>query len=249
MPSLSFRKKKHPIAQPRSANHVYIVEYPKSGITWLSTILANLALQTSGREDLRVTFANLRMIIPDIHLGQEIGDPVYTSPPIRFIKSHSTFRADYTFSIYLARHPVRVADSYYRYMKNRGRFTGSFSEFIHNRRFGVGSWCEHVDSWLKGPPRGGILHLIRYEDLVKDAIGEIEELCRNLGWFVSRDSIRIAVERSSSEHMRESEELFIKHDPRYSAGFVKGRRTNISKDDEAYILNRCRTQLDMLNYR
>ncbi len=42
---------------------VYLVEFPKSGITWLSTIISNCFLQYSGKKQ-QATFYNIQQLIP-----------------------------------------------------------------------------------------------------------------------------------------------------------------------------------------
>lgn len=246
--STRFLKNNNLVAQPVQSNDVYIVEYPMSGITWLSTILANLALPSSGREDFEVTFANLRLLNPDIHHGTELGTPIYHSPPLRFIKSHAAFQAGYKFSIYLVRHPQKVASSYYRYMGKRGHIDMPFGRFSRDPKIGIKTWCDHVDSWLEGNPKGGILHLMRYEDLLEDSLGELRDLCRNLGWRVTDEMIIDAIERSRVSQMKVSEELFVSRDPRYRSGFVKSQELIISDEDDQYIEETCKTQINLLGY-
>ena len=224
-------RKKSVVATPPQMNDVYLVEYPKSGITWLSTILANMALQDSGMANFAVTFSNLRFIIPDIHHGTEIGQPIYSSPPLRFIKSHSLFEQRYRYSVYLARHPISVSSSYYRYLTNRSRIDISFGDFVRDKRFGVQSWCEHVDSWLSGPPKGGVLHLLRYEDLSEDPLKTVKRLCENLGWVVEDEAIKTVLAKSSIGEMKRTERIFTDHDTRYAPGFVKGGALDISAPD------------------
>ena len=50
------------------SNVIIVSEFPKSGVTWLSFILANLILQDSDK--LKPSFFNLRTIIPE--LGQYV---------------------------------------------------------------------------------------------------------------------------------------------------------------------------------
>lgn len=236
------------VATPAQANDVYIVEFPKSGITWISTVIANLALDASGVKDFDVTFTNLRTIVPDIHLGTEIGPTPYTVPPLRFIKSHSGFNPRYKLAIYLARHPLAVFNSYYRYRRRLGHTGLSFSAFLRDDTFGVETWCRHVDGWLTRAPQGGILHLVRYEDMEIDPIAAVGAICANFGWKVSPEKISWAVEKASVGAMKESEALFNSHDPRYEAGFVKGERTAVSSADREYINDTCKSQLQLLGY-
>lgn len=236
------------VASPPHPNDVYIVEFPKSGITWLSTMIANLALDASGVKDFDVTFTNLRTIIPDIHLGAELGNMPYTMPPLRFIKSHSEFTPHYKLVIYLARHPLAVFNSYYRYCCRLG-YTGlSFSAFLRDEEFGIDNWCRHIDGWLTGAPQGGILHLIRYEDMVTDPMKAVGGICANFGWKVAPEKINWAVEKSSAAAMKESEEIFNRYDPRYGPGFIKGEPLNVNDTDREYILDRAKSQIRLLGY-
>lgn len=236
------------VATPSQANDVYIVEFPKSGITWISTVIANLALDASGVKDFGVTFTNLRTIVPDIHLGTELGPTPYTVPPLRFIKSHSGFNPRYKLAIYLARHPLAVFNSYYRYRRRLGHTGLSFSAFLRDDRLGVATWCRHVDGWLTSPPQGGILHLVRYEDMETDPVAAVGAICANLGWEVTPEKIAWAVEKASVEKMKQSEALFNRHDPRCGPGFVKGIPFDVSDADREYILEACKSQIQLLGY-
>lgn len=84
---------KNNIFYPRNPRHddVYIVELPKSGITWLSTIIANINLLESN-EKIKITFYNVHQYIPDIHSSLNINyHPLWSFPKFRFIKSHDTY--------------------------------------------------------------------------------------------------------------------------------------------------------------
>ncbi len=97
---------------------LYLVEYPKSGATWLSTILANTALIESGKTE-RATFVTARKYIPDIHISRDIGELGYTIPSNRIIKSHDLYNSRYCFVIYLVREPFDVMTSYYNFMMKK----------------------------------------------------------------------------------------------------------------------------------
>jgi len=60
-------------------NDVYVVEFPKSGVTWLSTILANMALISSGREEV-ASFTGLQIFVPDIHVTRDVGRVAHRTP-------------------------------------------------------------------------------------------------------------------------------------------------------------------------
>ena len=81
--------KKLPTKQKNS--DIYIVEFPKSGITWFSTLIANINLIESHSIQ-RATFYNIQQLVPDIHMNRNVLDsPMWETPKCRFIKSHFEF--------------------------------------------------------------------------------------------------------------------------------------------------------------
>lgn len=235
-------------ADPRYTD-VYIVEFPKSGVTWLSTILANAALQQSGRPEI-ATFGNAHWFVPDIHLSRWVGSPTFDCPPCRLIKSHSIWNPNYNFVIYLVRHPLAVMRSYFRFLNEHdGTRYRDFHEFCTNRRMGIPAWKRHINSWLTGPVVGNRLHLVRYEDLQKDAVDEVMEISRNLGWCLDQSRVAEAVKLSSIESMKASEELYRRRNPRYTMHFVGGKcEINLESRTVDYIDKACASELRLLGY-
>lgn len=247
--SLDFMSKNTLHAVPGTTRDIYVVEYPKSGITWFNTMLANLALLSSGRDDIKVTFANVRQIIPSIHVGQHVAEPVYSSPPFRFMKSHSVFNINYTFSVYIVRNPINVAKSYYRYLHWLGHIDMDFSSYIRNKRVGIQTWANHVSGWLDSPMRERFLHLVHYEKMEQDAALVLSQLCENIGWEADPEHIKLAVERSQADVMKKQEAFYGQFDPRYEPGFVKSKTSVIiSEEDEAYIRSVCTKEMKLLGY-
>jgi hypothetical protein len=236
---------------PRNPQHndFYIVEFPKSGITWLSTILANAALIESGRPEL-ASYTSSLLYVPDIHITREVGPVPYDRPPVRFIKSHAPFNRYYTFLVYLVRHPLDVMKSYYRIDAEKGiEPEGSFDSFCRSAAKGIPAWRRHVRSWLAGPPISQRLHLCRYEDLREDASREISRISDNFGWNLSSDSIRTAVEHSSMEKMKEAEQLYRSCNPRYKMTFVGGKADfEVREQTRIYIDTYCSDELALLGY-
>ena len=63
---------------------LFVVAYPKSGVTWFSCLLANLSLRLS-EDRRRATFFNLQIFVPDIHVSNHLGSPILPHPGFRMI--------------------------------------------------------------------------------------------------------------------------------------------------------------------
>ena len=179
----------------------FLVAYPKSGITWLRFLLGNYFAE--GKCD----FSNSHLVIPDIHYN-----PEYCSQIVgpRLIKSHMPYTADYPKVIYLVRDGRDVAVSYFYYLKKYRRIAPeiTFMEFITEFNAGkidqFGHWGEHVTSWVD--PQNSNLLLIRYEDMKDDTGQVLEKVLTFSGYKIDKQKINMAIEASSFERMRRSEE-------------------------------------------
>ena len=68
-----------------------------------------------------------------------------------------------------------------------------------------GSWSSHTSSWLD--PRVPFpVHLVRYEDLRTDAVATLAPVLERIGLECTTEQLRDAVEQSSFERLRESED-------------------------------------------
>jgi hypothetical protein len=230
-------------------NDVYLVEFPKSGITWLSCLLANAALSESGRPEV-ASYAAAHQFVPDIHVTRNVGRMPYERPPVRLIKSHAEFNPSYIFVIYLVRHPLSVMKSRYRFMREvHGNTFGTFDDFCKNTKWGLNAWKRHVNSWLVGKVSAQRLHLVRYEDLLSNASQELRFISRNFGWNLQEESILRAVSLSSIKEMRASEEFYQARNPKYRMKFVGGlNEFDVSRDAVALVESTCEKELAILGY-
>lgn len=203
---------------PSNPRHddVYIVEFPKSGVTWLSTIITNVNLLISNKQE-KATFYNLQQYIPDIHASLDLSyDPLWSFPKFRFIKSHDFHNKNYLFVIYLIRDPYKVMNSYYIFNKQLGNFTGTFEEFIRHDNFGIKAWSEHISSWLDRGVSNQKIHLVKYEDLINNPLDEIRNIYKNLGLLIDDNFIKNSINLSDMTNMKASEEFHKKYNPNYS---------------------------------
>lgn len=224
-------------------NDLYIVEYPKSGITWLTSILAYCFLNESGI-NIRPTHYNLEQIIGDIHNNRDIADnSIY--PFYRLIKSHSCYNPFYRHVIYLIRNPYSVMTSYYHYTRSHARFNGSLTEFVKSSQYGIDSWVSHVNSWIH-PKREMKFHLIKYEDLHTDAFLTMRTLFDNIGLDIPDDTIRRSVDYCSLENMQNSNNLYREYSPMRNYDFVREGKKEANLDDalKSLINSRARSLIE-----
>lgn len=234
-------------ANPKHSD-LYLVEYPKSGITWFSTILANIALSESNRKEI-ATFTSARLYIPDIHLDRNLSDPIYHRPPVRMIKSHAHYNPYYNFVVYLCREPYSVMKSYYRYLHAHSQRMNSFESFCFEDDRGIKGWKNHVNSWLDGNITGKPIHVIRYEDLLQEPLPTVMALSDNFGWNFDRSSVTDALEKSNINRMGSQEKLYSFHNPRHTMKFIGNNELEIQfKEYKEEINHTCEKERVLLRY-
>lgn len=199
-----------------SNRDIFIVDFPKSGITWLGNILANIELNLAGSSN-RVTYFNAQMHLSDV--SQMRGASVQRNPERTYLKSHSKYNPHYFQVIYLVRNPVDVMISYYNFMLDHG-YKKDFDTFIRTKRYGVRAWKAHVASWNYGRIDAQRIHFVRYEDLKADTSSVVKELMENIGITIGDNEISACIELSSLSQMKKSELLYKKHNPNYTVNFV-----------------------------
>ena len=214
----NLKNKKYYRFYPLNPRHddVYIVEFPKSGVTWLSTLIANVNLLESN-EKVQATYFNLHQYIPDIHASLDLNNkPLWSFPKYRFIKSHDVYNKNYNFIIYIIRDPYRVMNSYYNFTTQLGIFDGTFEEFVKHSQYGIKAWLKHINSWLEKSVTSQKIHLVRYEDLLKQPFDEIKKIYKNLGLSINENFIRKSIDLSDINNMQMTEELHKNNNPNYS---------------------------------
>ena len=77
--------------------------------------------------------------------------------------------------------------------------------FIRGETSSYGSWWEHTGSWIAARQGNPAFLLVRYEDLLADSIGKTRDIANFLGIQADEERLRLAVERSSANRMRELE--------------------------------------------
>lgn len=189
-------------------NDIFLVGYYRSGTTWSSFIFGNYVHQNQP-----VTFANLDYLVPSIYLWP---DRILRKRP-RILKSHEYFDPRYPRIIYIVRDPRDVAVSFYFYrLKVRALPDGyPMEDFVKNfvavnalaHANRVGSWEEHVASWMRMRQGKKTFCLVRYEDLLTDPTRQLRKASPLLQIEPTAERIERAIKLSSAERMRSLEKL------------------------------------------
>jgi hypothetical protein len=187
------------------ADDRYVFSYPRSGSTWLRTILANLIDPTvdGGDPDQR------RATIPGVSIRSARLINSLRSP--RLIKSHARYMGPVPRAIYLVRDGRDVLVSLYHYRITRPGHGEriDFPDFC--RRYFRGDlgdmWHENVLSWLRkgSPAMGSSLKVLRFEDFKSDVAGRVAEVADFLGIEATLDQVQASVEHASLDRLREIE--------------------------------------------
>lgn len=224
---------------------LYIVEFPKSGITWFSTIIASFYWIKDQRSKFPTHFS-LEQVIADVHKTKNIVVPeVY--PYHRTIKSHANYNSNYRNVVYLIRNPFSVMQSYYFFATSRKEYSGSFESFVADPRFGISAWNEHVESWLN-PPKEPNLQLIRYEDILEKPKETLSKLFLSIGFKFTESELERAIELADFNEMKVDNNRYKDLCPFRDYDFVREGKSKYEISDEAYnfIKSKSKSVIDRL---
>jgi len=184
---------------------VFLTSYPRSGNTWTRFLIGNLVHQ-----DEPLTFVSAERLVADMY---KHSDRVLRNlPRPRIMKSHECFDPRYRKVIYIVRDPRDVAVSNYHWeLKLRSVKDGYPIEDFVPRWMApefwprIGSWGDHVGSWLATRQGKEGFLLLRYEDLKEHPQRELGRVAEFLGIEATEQRLKRAIELSSAENMRKIE--------------------------------------------
>jgi hypothetical protein len=186
-----------PLTDKIEPDDVFIVAYPKSGITWFRIMAA--ALQY-GADPEYMPNDLFDWLVP------ELMTPIYYKRwqnPMLF-KTHELPNPRFRRVVYLVRDGRDVAVSYYHFLKALGSDVDFLTMVQPDYEIYPSSWNKHVETWLHNPYKSEML-MIKYEDLKEKPVDELKRFCEFLG--MSRDDrlLKLVVESASFEKMRARE--------------------------------------------
>jgi len=208
----------HLLIRPLSAE--FIAAYPRSGSTWMRTMLVNIINPNSeSNPDV------YNQIIPGVSLTRLW--KVYRAPLPRILSTHSGYRPSIRRAVYILRDGRNAMLSMFRYMTARGELDMPLDKWIKlymQGKFGQ-RWDQNVVSWLiKGREKlKEDLLVVRYEDCCADPHRELCKTCEFLGISYSLSDVNRAVELSSLEKSREWERKTDGVPKNEDASFYRGK--------------------------
>ncbi len=184
-----------------------VVSYPKSGRTWLRVMIAQVLAAQSGKADIDSVEPN-RVIKDNNISGVWFG---FTHDGegnnAEKVEAYETLNTAPLYSnksvIFLVRDPRDVLVSRYFHQVNREKnFEGSISEFIRHPLWGTTRLLDFYARWSTYQSQFDRFHLVRYEDLHADTVGELENIFSFIDYPVPPSAISQAVEFAQIENLR-----------------------------------------------
>uniref|UniRef100_H2S1F1 Sulfotransferase n=1 Tax=Takifugu rubripes TaxID=31033 RepID=H2S1F1_TAKRU len=182
---------------------VFIITFPKSGTVWMQQILSQImeASHPGWAEDV-----TNRAQIPYLE-GRTVDDPFRDRKEPRVVRTHLFPELLPHGVVYVLRNPKDVLVSLYHFahswvlMDSPTSFESlCFTITPHVSEF-VGSWFAHVKQYVAAQEQLKI-HIVRYEDMLKDLRREVVKICAFLGEELTDEAIDRVVEASTFKSMK-----------------------------------------------
>ena len=242
---------------------LFLAEFPKSGVTWISTLITAIESTVSPffgnaheKKDATPGFGRLSTLIPDDSLESSLGNAESAIFGGRVIKTHSEWRPCHQRSVYLYRHPGHVMVSYWTMLRAYRDPNASIGleEFCLHQKFGLPAWKNHINSWINKSSPSATIVFLSYEQLLENTSRCLKNILTAFGRSISQDLIDHAVQASDRKKMSEAEQFLIQNDIRYRIRFEKNyrfvglenRNASLIQSIEPLVKQVCKEELDHL---
>ena len=202
----------------------YIVASPRSGSTWLRTMLTALI-----HPDVRVTPPLFNATIPSVSLRTV--SSIRGLPEPRTIMTHAGWRPEVKRAVYVVRDGRDSLVSRFHYEVTRQGLQDrvDFSTFFDGYERGVygQTWHENVESWFSvgKATLGSRLLVVRFEELKADTPRMLQRIAVHLDIPSGDDQVHRAIEDSSIARMRRLEKQKAGDMANPDASFYRGGKT------------------------
>jgi hypothetical protein len=195
---------------------VYIVAYPKSGITWFQSLVAGAIY---GLNPEQAPDGLIQDLVPDVHYKTSFKR--HRTPT--FFKSHHLPRPEYRRVVYLLRDGRDAMVSYWHHLRALGQANLEFAQLIRGDGLFPCKWHEHVEQWTANPFAARVL-TIRYEDLKTNAERELARFSEFVDEPRNATELQRVAAHCSFEAMRKREKRFGWDNPEWPTGTPFVRR-------------------------
>lgn len=187
---------KYPI-QCHAPEDVFVVAYPKSGITWFQHLLSGILY---GINPAATRFGEINNMVPDVHYKKEY---LRRSSPMVF-KSHNTPLPEYKRVLYLFRDGRDVTVSFYHHYAQKFKNDVTYDKIINGFYCSNVPWAEHVEMWKENPYDASIMY-ISYESLLTNPLPVLQNVANFLERTINDKKLEKIIERSSFENLKRKE--------------------------------------------
>ena len=196
------------------SDDVFIIAHPRSGSTWLRTMLVNI-MQRGAHSNPDVF--NRLIPSPSVRSIRSILNTWSLSSP-RVLTSHTSYLPGLPKVVYLVRDGRDVLVSYYHYVVHRKSKINhtqvsadaiDFPEFFERYYQGYYRyiWHQHVESWLTRGKQalGERMLVVRFEEMQSDPQSVVSQIALFAGLTTEPDQVAAAVREADLENMRKIE--------------------------------------------
>lgn len=184
---------------------IYIFSYMSSGTNWLQMIMYQL------KSDGKMDFYHISEVVPYLNQMLDRAEELNTWPSPRVFHSHAEYdelpKEVTGRIIYISRHGMDVAVSYYHHIKSYQDPELEFDQFFERYYTQNEDWFRHVRGWRDNNRDLNILY-ITYEDLKSDFEQTIRKIADFCGIDLNEEKLQRVKERSTFQFMKENAQKF-----------------------------------------
>lgn len=201
-----------------------VLSYPKSGRTWVETMLSHLYVRRFGQTKTRVLdFQEDRTEFPELPFIFFTHDYAHVTGgrwlmPMRRRRLH--FRA--TPTVMIVRDPIDTAVSMYFQLTHREGHLDDIDlfDFVKSGQGGLVTIIDFMNFWARELPSVHQRLIVRYEDLFARPLEKFEEIVRFFELGFDAEDIEAAVDFARFENLQQLEKAGELSDWRFSDGAV-----------------------------
>lgn len=230
------------------SNDLVLSEFPKSGITFLSFLLAAY-FKNYYKIEKKINFFNINDFVHDVHITQKKpkSSEIEKYTGFKIFKTHQSECNKITKFIYLIRNPINCIQSYVDHFESFYFSKINFSTLLRTQTYGLEAWINHVNNWtLTKRPTG--MAILNYEMLCSKPDLYLKKIINLIGYNADKNALKYSVNYCSRQNMKlieDASSFFCQLKTDCAIKFVKLTERNTSSiktNDLNYIYNQLKNQ-------